>query len=122
MFVIGKEVLDLDQDPPPDLVVEINRTSSSLNRFEIYAGLCVPEIWRIIGHRVELHLLDDDSYRPSPGSLAFPFLTAQVLSEFLAQGINEGERRVARAFRWWVREHNQRASWTASIAWTAPPS
>src|SRR5260370_223379 len=38
-FVIGKEDLDLNHDPPPDLVIEIDRTSSSLNRFEIYAGL-----------------------------------------------------------------------------------
>jgi len=109
-FVIGKEDLDLNQDPPPDLVVEVNRTNSSLNRFEIYAGLGVPEIWRIIGHRVEIHMLNDGCYGQSPSSLAFPFLTDQVLSEFLAQGINEGERKVARAFRSWLREHNQTAS------------
>jgi Uma2 family endonuclease len=105
-FVIGKLDLDLNHDPPPDLVIEVNRTSSSLDRFEIYADLGVPEIWRVIGSQVEVYLLDDDRYQPSRSSRAFPFLTAEVLSEFLAQGIAEGERKVARAFRSWLREHH----------------
>jgi len=42
----GKREIDLTQDPPPDLVVEIDITSSSLNRFQIYATLGVPELWR----------------------------------------------------------------------------
>jgi len=43
----------LTQDPPPDLVVEIDITSSSLNRFQIYATLGVPELWRY----------DEESYK-----------------------------------------------------------
>lgn len=109
-FVIGKEDLDLNHDPPPDLVVEIDRTSSSLNRFEIYAGLGVPEIWRVIGHRVDMYLLNDDCYQKSPSSRAFHFLTAQALSEFVVKGLVEGERKVARAFRVWMREHHHGAS------------
>lgn len=41
----GKLEFDLNQDPPPDLVLEIDLTSKSLNRFPIYARLGVPEIW-----------------------------------------------------------------------------
>lgn len=109
-FVIGIEDLDLNHHPPPDLVVEIDRTSSSLNRFEVYSGLGVPEIWRVVGHRVDIHLLNEDWYQQSLTSQAFHFLTAQALSEFLVQGLVEGERKVARAFRAWLREHHPDAS------------
>jgi Uma2 family endonuclease len=105
-LVIGKEDLNLMHDPPPDLVVEIDWTSSSLDRFAIYAALGVPEIWRLARRQLRIHLLASDRYEESPISRAFPFLTAQVLSEFVARGLKEGERKVASAFREWVREHH----------------
>jgi len=49
-FVRGKKGIDLRNDPPPDLVIEIDITSSSLDSFEIYAALGVPEIWRYDGN------------------------------------------------------------------------
>jgi len=105
-LIIGKEDLDLAHDPPPDVVVEIDRTSTSLNKFAIYAGLEVPEIWRVAGRQVQFYLLAGNRYEESPISRAFPFLTTQVLSEFIARGLKEGERKVASAFREWVREHH----------------
>ncbi len=42
--VWDKEQIDLNQDPPPDLVVEIDVTSSSLDRLSLYASLGVPEV------------------------------------------------------------------------------
>jgi Uma2 family endonuclease len=39
-----REVLDLDIDRPPDLAVEIDIRSSSLNRMGIHAELGVPEV------------------------------------------------------------------------------
>jgi Uma2 family endonuclease len=106
-LIIGKEDLDLAHDPPPDIVVEIDRTSTSLNKFAIYAGLEVPEIWRVTRRQVQFFLLAGNSYEESPISRAFPFLTVQVLSEFIARGLEEGERKAAKAFREWVREHHQ---------------
>ena len=105
--VIGKEdEIDLRYDPPPDIVVEVDRTNASLNKFHIYSALGVPEIWRIKGRSLEIHLLAENDYEQSPTSRAFPFLPAQTLSEFLAIGFVEGERKTARAFRDWVREHH----------------
>lgn len=101
--MIGKKDLDLSQDPPPDIVVEVDRTSSSLNRFAIYARLGVPEIWRLHGETVKFHLLETDAYAESPHSRAFPFLPSDALSRFLAQSLKEGERLAAKAFRSWLR-------------------
>jgi Uma2 family endonuclease len=40
---------NLKVDPPPDLAIEVDLTSSSLNRMDIYAALQVPEVWRLDG-------------------------------------------------------------------------
>jgi Uma2 family endonuclease len=45
-IVRGRTDLDLSKgDPPPDLVLETDMISKSLDRFPIYARLGVPEIW-----------------------------------------------------------------------------
>jgi Uma2 family endonuclease len=103
-LIIGKDDLDLAHDPPPDVVVEIDRTSSSLNKFGIYAAFGVPEIWRVAGGQVEFYLLEDNGYDKSPVSIAFPFLPARTLSHFLLRVLTEGSRKVVRDFREWVRE------------------
>lgn len=104
--MIGREEdFDLQHDPPPDLVIEVDRTSSSIDKFAIYAALGVPEIWRSVKREVQIHLLAADRYEASPASRAFPFLPAEVLSALLAQGLDEGERQAARALREWLRAH-----------------
>jgi Uma2 family endonuclease len=108
-LVIGRDDLDLRRDPPPDLVVEINRTNVSLDKFAIYAALGAPEIWRIARQSVQIYSLDEGHYDHSPASRAFAFLSAEKLSKFLEQGLKEGERKAARALRDWVREHADRA-------------
>ncbi len=100
--VIGKEDLDLQHDPPPDLIIESDLTSSSLDRFAIYAGLGVAEIWRVFNRRVEIWLLNDLAYSESENSRAFPFLTIEALNEYLTLGLIEGERKAAKKFREWV--------------------
>jgi Uma2 family endonuclease len=39
----------LSSVPPPDLVVEADLTSSSLDKLTIYASLGVAEVWRYAG-------------------------------------------------------------------------
>jgi Uma2 family endonuclease len=103
-LVIGKEDLDLEHDPPPDLVIESDLTSSSLDWFAIYAGLGVPEIWRVFNRRVEIWRLADSAYAESPTSRAFSFVTVDALNRFLLLGLTEGERKTAQAFRAWIRQ------------------
>jgi len=106
--VMGKdEDLDLAHDPPPDLVVEVDRSSSSLNRFPIYAGLGVPELWRVYQRRVRIWLLEGNDYVESSHSRAFPFLTADAISSFLEKGITESSKKAAREFRQWIQQHRQ---------------
>ncbi len=104
--VIGRhEQYNIERDPPPDIVVENERTSASLDKFAIYAALGVPEIWRENKKVVRFYVLGGASYVEVSNSRAFPFLNSVTLSESLTMGLAEGSRKAARAFRAWVREH-----------------
>jgi len=102
------ENLDLEKEPPPDLVIEVDRASSSLNKFVIYATLGMPEFWRLVGNRARFYMLRDGRYEESEKSGAFPFLTAEALATFLEQGIKEGEIAATLAFRKWLNDNRQR--------------
>lgn len=49
------EQIDLAHFPPPDLAVEVDITSSSLDRFSIYTDLGVLEIWRYDGRSLTIY-------------------------------------------------------------------
>jgi Uma2 family endonuclease len=54
-----REELDLNIDPPPDLVIEIDLSHRGVARQPIYAAMSVPEIWKYDGSKViPLHLKD----------------------------------------------------------------
>src|SRR5579871_3524230 len=72
----GKRDLDLRTDPPPDLAVEVDVTSSSVDRMSIYAALGVPEVWRFTTGTVSFHVLQAGSYQIRPNSLSFPQLAS----------------------------------------------
>jgi Uma2 family endonuclease len=103
--VIGRETLDFEIDPPPDVVVEIDTTNESLGKFKIYAALGVPEIWRYDGERASFFRLAGDDYREIADSLAFPSLTAAALTEFVARSKTQGQSATLKIFRQWCRAH-----------------
>jgi Uma2 family endonuclease len=45
--VAEKENISLGVDPPPDLAIEVEVTSSALDKLRVYGALGVPEVWRI---------------------------------------------------------------------------
>jgi len=105
--VKGKKRLDLSQDPPPDLVVEIDITSSSENRLDVYAALGVPEIWRYDGNSFSINRLENQTYVYSEQSLAFPDVPVQEISRFLQQAVNMDYLELISAFRSWVKSQIQ---------------
>jgi hypothetical protein len=100
----GKTTLDLEQDPPPDIVVEVDTTNESLSKFGIYAALGVPEIWRYDGQAAYFYQLSGAEYHDTPVSVGLPILAAARLTEFLEIGKTEGQTGARRRFRKWVRE------------------
>lgn len=97
--------LDFKRDPPPDLAIEIDHTSGSLDKLPIYARFAIPEIWRVAKSGISIKVLTGNSYQDVPASRLFPFLAVETLADFFHQGLQHGERRMARAFREWLREN-----------------
>ncbi|MGH9838514.1 MAG: Uma2 family endonuclease [Blastocatellia bacterium] len=101
--VIGNRIeLDFAVDPPPDIVLEVDVHHDSQDKFPIYAGLEVPEIWRYDGYEVIIHHLQEDEYVEQEASLALPMITARVLTDFMARFHNEGELQALLAFDEWI--------------------
>ena len=55
--VMGKKRLNMAEDPAPDLIVEIDITSSSPNRLQVYADLGVAEVWIYNGEYLAIQQL-----------------------------------------------------------------
>jgi Uma2 family endonuclease len=102
--VRGKERLDLESDPPPDVAVEIELTSGAVPKLPIYAALGVPEVWRCDAERVRMFVLDAGQYREQPVSRAFPRLTGESLSDWLYRGVGMPRTSLLRDFRSWIRD------------------
>jgi Uma2 family endonuclease len=77
--------LDLTVDPPPDLVIEVDITRSSLDKLPIYAALGVPEVWRYIDGSVEIRCLTAGAYLASDTSRVLSGITASMLTRFVAE-------------------------------------
>jgi len=106
-LVRDKQQIDLTVDPPPDLVVEIDVTSSSIDRLSIYADIGVAELWRYDSPLMEIYLLNSGEYVSGDVSPTFANLPlAWEIPQFLAQSLRIGEIPMLRSFRTWVRQQS----------------
>lgn len=105
---IRGRTLDIVNDPPPDLVVEVDITSSSTRRLKIYRALQVPEVWQCRAQTLEIKRLQDGEYVDCEFSLAFPMVTAVDLLRFLEEGKDtDDDNAVIRSLRSWIREQQR---------------
>jgi Uma2 family endonuclease len=103
--VRGKTKLDFTQDPPPDLAVEIDITSSSLNQLALYATLGVGEVWRYDGVELIFYQLQSGKYVVVDRSPTFPMLAPARVLEFLAECQTEGINQAVKNLRKWVQAY-----------------
>ncbi|MBW4559487.1 MAG: Uma2 family endonuclease [Trichormus sp. ATA11-4-KO1] len=111
-FIKGKKRIDLQQDPPPDLVVEVDITSSAKNRFQVYADMGVPEIWRYDGNDFSINILQDKQYIAVEQSLSFPNLPLTEIADFLQQVGEKDYLELVKEFRNWVKSQIQQKNST----------
>jgi Uma2 family endonuclease len=101
----GKKKWNALTDPPPDLAVEIDITSSWLDRLGIYAALGVPEVWRYDGEKLRVLILGaGGKYRERAKSVAFPSLPLDGLARFIARVDSTEETTLTHEFVAWLRE------------------
>jgi Uma2 family endonuclease len=100
----NKAVVDLTCDPPPDLAIEVDITSSSSGRLEIYAALGVPEVWRFDGDSLRVYVLRDGRYVVDESSACFPFLPMSGFAHFLEKDPKLDQTSWLAMFAAWVHE------------------
>ncbi|UFP94656.1 Uma2 family endonuclease [Gloeobacter morelensis] len=105
--VQGKAQIDLAVDPPPDLVIEIDVASSSLDRMSIYAAMGVTEVWRYKDRELIFYQLDPTirQYRSVTYSLTFAFLAAADVIRFLQTYSESNDTELYRALRSWIQRY-----------------
>lgn len=84
-LIRGKVELDLRTDPPPDLVIEIDITSPSINKFPIFAQLGVPEVWRYDSEHWIIWALEGEEYIQREEGIVLPGLTGALILRFLKE-------------------------------------
>ncbi|MEA5535202.1 Uma2 family endonuclease [Crocosphaera sp. XPORK-15E] len=103
-LIRGKLVFDLNHDPPPDLALEIDLTSKSINRFPIYARLEVPEIWCYDSGELKIYQLEEGGYFERENSLIFPDLKIQEIPSIIKVYRQAGRRIFRKAVREWIKK------------------
>jgi Uma2 family endonuclease len=108
-LVRGKTSFDFTVDPVPDLAIEVDITSSSLNRLGIYAALEVAEVWRFNGEILLIYCLKDGAYEVQERSQVLPILSKDIILDFLKRRGEMGENALLREFRQWLQNQSRTA-------------
>lgn len=81
--VRAKDEIDLNTDPAPELVVEVDITHGSLQKFPIFAGLGVEEVWRFDGENVIFYRLENEDYKEVAESICLPDVKSETVTNLL---------------------------------------
>lgn len=100
--VHGKEEIDLQTDPPPDLLIEVEISHSSLDKNSIYAALGVPEVWRYDGKTMAIFVLQNRHYIKQETSAAFACLDAGDIARFCENSQTMKRTEWLRMLRSWL--------------------
>jgi len=107
----GRDDFDITCDPPPDLAIEIDITSSSIDQLQLYAALGVPEVWLYNGKRLRIYGRQDTGhYAEQSRSPALPLLPPEIVEKFLNDRNQVDETTWIRRFHDWARTVNRAAS------------
>lgn len=93
-----------NEEIAPDLILEIDLTSLSTNRLEIYRELGVKEVWLYTRDGLQLLQLKNNQYIKVENSLIFPNLPLLEIDNFMTQLDSIDYLDLIKMFRQWVRE------------------
>jgi len=100
----GKAKIDLEQDPPPDLAIEIDLTSRT--HFNNYEKLGVPELWRFDGKSLNINVLRNNIYIESSQSRQFPNIPLkEAIPHFVEESKTRGRSRMIKSFKLWLKDY-----------------
>lgn len=103
-LVKGRNVV-FGEDPPPDLVVEVDITHTDIAKNQFYASLKVPEFWRFNGKIWRVYVLREGVYTEVEVSPTFPQVPKERLYEFLAYAKDDEISAVQALREWWQHQN-----------------
>ncbi len=99
--IVKGRTVDFSQDPPPDLVVEIDITHTDIEKNAFYSSLGVPEFWRFNGKVWRIYQLCDRVYVEVEASPTFPKVPKERLYAFLKEAKEDEIEAVISLRSWW---------------------
>jgi Uma2 family endonuclease len=95
--VIGKNKIDLDIDPPPDLALETDLTSKT--ELDAYEALGVPELWIYKSGKLRINVLCEGKYVESQTSPIFPDIALiEIIPKLMLRAREVGVSQVLEEF------------------------
>lgn len=95
--ILGKKRIDLEVDPPPDLALEVDDSSSTA--IEDYEPLRVPEVWIYREDSLHIYVFEGQHYREVAESPHFPGMPlCQWVPEYLQLAWRVGSSVALREF------------------------
>jgi Uma2 family endonuclease len=80
----------------PDIAIEVDITSSALDKLDVYAGLAVPEVWSWRSGALVVYRLVEERYEEAARSSLLPDLDLDLLAGFVGRG---RQSQAVRAYR-----------------------
>ena len=102
-LIRNKTNIDLTEDPPPDLIIEIEYSSSAMNKLQLYAAIEVPELWRYNGKELFIYKLENSKYLQCENSPIFEAINIKEIPTFLEKQKKIGEIAMVKEFRSWLK-------------------
>lgn len=95
--ILGKEQIDLESDPPPDLALEVDLTS--FTNAADYESIAVPELWIYKAQALSIYVLQQQRYQECDESPLFPGIPLkELIPTYVEQAWREGVSVAVRAF------------------------
>ena len=96
--VRGRDRLNFETAPPPDLAIEIDITSRTA--FDNYEVLGIPEFWKYDGKQMQINVLRDGKYIITQTSDIFPQIDVfNLFPRLLSLSKIEGRARAVRELK-----------------------
>lgn len=100
--ILGKEQINLAIDPPPDLALEIDQTSST--KPEDYQTIGIPELWIYRRKTLLIYLFDGQQYQEGDSSIFPNIPVKQLLPQYVERAWEAGSSIALREFETELRE------------------
>lgn len=94
-----KREVDLAVDPPPDVVIEVEITTSAIAKLTLFAAMGIPEVWRHNGQKLQMFTQKDNGYTEVQSSIQIPGLTVSMIENIINRRFDLGENALIREFR-----------------------